>query len=158
MTHALLREYIQLTLSEAGEQEPHKARFLEGLRRLAAQNGGSIPVTHETSYENGLQIIEDQEISGDPGSIFATLGYLDHSSFVPGPGMRFLINIPIKYVHTFGPDMVYVGDTDDDGYRMLLDSFPDLEGAEVYTTLESLPSKWWYDVQDNETGESIPFD
>lgn len=154
LTLASLRTLIREALADP------RSEFAAKLTALARKNGGRIPATHETPAENLSPIYADGAIRAVDAGVFLTLGYSTKPNFVSGPSVRFLVSIPIVHATdgSIVPDSRFGSPGEDESYAELLSEFPDLVGAEVGTSFDEIPSDWWYAVEDNETGEPIPFD
>lgn len=169
-TEAHLRRLIRDSLSEA--YNPLMGRWEREILKLADKNGGMIPITHETPMENlyqteehGPGILAAGMIGfGDEG-IFASLGHREKCSFcVPGYSTaRILINLPLDAYRMISPDMMYVGSGDEtEDWENVFRHHPGdfaSQDPPVYAYVGmDVPCKFWVDIQNNDTGESIPFD
>jgi len=125
-------------------------QFTAKLRRLASQNGGKLPLTHESPIGNWDSIKRDGAIKGD-GSIFMTVGHLDKPSFVTKHGVIIHVNLPVRLITpgTIVPDMRFDGEDD------MLRQFPNLVGGEVSVGMDKIPRSLWTEVLDNRTGEKL---
>lgn len=170
VTEAHLRRLIRYSLSEA--YNPLMGRWEREILKLADKNGGMIPITHETPMENlyqteehGPGILAAGMIGfGDEG-IFASLGHRDKCSFcVPGYSTaRILINLPVDAYRMISPDMMYVGSGDEtEDWENVFRHHPSdfaSQDPPVYAYVGmDVPCKFWVDIQNNDTGESIPFE
>lgn len=150
----MLRRLIAEAISDP------RSDFAAGLIKLAKSNRGRIPATHETPMVNLQPILNDGAIRAVDAGVFVTLGHLTKPNYVSGKSARFLINIPLAHATdgSIVPDMRFGSAGEDDAYAELLEEFPELVGAEAGTTFDEIPSDWWFAIEDNQTGEPIPFD
>jgi len=137
-----LRRIIREELG--GEPTPDEAMFYSILNNIADDNGGVLPVTHESLREN-LESIRRNGIRQQPDShgIYFRIGWYDSPAFIdPKRAVMVRVGIPKRFLDS---DHIIPDDRYGSGYEgfyNFMEENPDVVGGDVGTTFESIPKNW----------------
>ena len=138
-----LRKLIKESFDNEEEWIPEKKMFYSTLRNIAAQNGGFLPVTHESPGENYDSIVRSgiRKQRGSHG-IYFIVGWHDKPEFVTKNGIMVRVNIPARFLNPLWvvPDDRFP--SGDEGYFEFVQEFPDGIGGEIGTDFDLIPRGW----------------
>ena len=130
-----LRRLIREMLEDF--QSPSEAMFYSILRNLSDDNGGYLPVTHETEHRN-VPLIKKEGIRSMDHGIFLFVGWHKEPRWItPGQGAIIHARIPASKIRFLVPDDRY----GTDGFYLFLEDYPDVEGGEVGYNADLIPPR-----------------